>query len=119
MLPEDRLLAATDFVDKPEADIEDWFEPAVWSAVVNGAYGLKGKNAIAESVLSKDDKGRLLHATEQHVNLLPDSIPVFDHFTPAVWLIRNPQIWDDETDAVKVTLDRFQAAFDKLTGFLP
>lgn len=119
LLPEDRLLAATDFVDKPEADIEDWFEPAVWSAVVNGAYGLKAKNAFAEATFSKDDKGRVLHATEQHFNLLPDTIPVFDHFTPAAWLIRNPQIWDEETDAVKVTLERFQASFDKLTGFLP
>jgi predicted ATPase len=119
LLPEDRLLAATDFVEKPEADIEDWFDPAVWAAIVTGAYGLKTKNVLTVASLGKEPDSRILQATEQHFNLLPDTIPVFDHFTPAAWLIRNPQVLDEDTDAVRTTLDRFQAAFDRLNAFLP
>lgn len=118
LLADDRIMTAVDFVGKPEADIEDWFEAPVWAAIVNGAYGLKGKNALTVSVLTKDPDARFLHVTEQHFNLLPDSIPVFDHFTPAAWLIRNPTALD-ASEGVDATLQRFQSAFDKLRSFLP
>ena len=91
-------------------------EPIVLGAL-HGAYGLKGKNALTVAILAKDPEVRFLQTTEQHFNLLPDSIPVFDHFTPAAWLIRNPEVLDGNV-GVDETLSRFQSAFDRLTSFL-
>jgi len=117
LLADERIMSAIDFVAKPEADIEDFFEAPVWVSIVNGAYGLKGKNALTVAILAKDPEVRFLQTTEQHFNLLPDSIPVFDHFTPAAWLIRNPEVLDGNV-GVDETLSRFQSAFDRLTSFL-
>ena len=117
LLADERIMSAIDFVAKPEADIEDFFEAPVWVSIVNGAYGLKGKNALTVAILAKDPEIRFLQATEQHFNLLPNSIPVFDHFTPAAWLIRNPEVLDGNV-GVDETLSRFQSAFDRLSSFL-
>jgi Predicted ATP-dependent endonuclease of the OLD family len=117
LLDEDRILAATDFVSKQEADIEDLFEPPTWASVVNGAYGLKGKNAVTAKMFEYQPDKRVLEVTEQHFKLLPDSIPMFDHFTPAAWLIQHPEVFEPTDAAASATLDRFQKIFDRLAAF--
>ncbi|MET4283580.1 AAA family ATPase [Bradyrhizobium sp. LA6.12] len=104
-----RVATAADFTGKPEADIEDLLGFKAWSSVVNGAYSLKGKNAIKESMFVSGADGsapRVLSVTEDHFKLLSD-IPEFDHFTPAEWLFGHQDILKDDSDA----LDNFERVF--------
>jgi len=117
LLDENRILAATDFVSKQEADIEDFFEPAIWASIVNSAYGLKGKNCLTAKMFEDEPDKRVLEVTEQHFKLLPEAIPMFDHFTPAAWLIQHPEILEPTDSTVSTTLDRFQKIFDRLATF--
>ena len=43
--------------------------------------------------------------------VMPATIPEFDHFTPASWLIRHPQALDAATDQINQTLARAEAVF--------
>lgn len=82
------------FVDQDEADIEDLFGPALLARIINGAYGLKGKQALDEAKLVGADTNteRLVKKAEAYFNVLPDTIPVYNHFHPAAWLLENPEL---------------------------
>jgi hypothetical protein len=49
--------------------------------------------------------------------LSPDE-PEFDHFTPANWLFRNPQVLDPNTPEVNETLDRAEKVITALNKLL-
>jgi predicted ATPase len=121
LLQAGRVATAADFVSKSEADIEDLFEPEIWSEIVNGAYDLKGKNALKPAGLGSPDAAaspRSLQVTEDHFKLLKD-VPEFDHFTPAAWLFAHLDVLDAKTKLTVATLDRFQRLFDHFNKLLP
>lgn len=109
-----------DFVGRPEADIEDLFEPSLFVSIVNAAYDLPvDLKLTAESLGAADTSTeRLVKKAEAAFNLMPDSVPVFDHFTPAGWLIRNPKPLDAKSAAVGLTLDRAEAVFIAFNALL-
>ena len=111
---------ATDFTGKTESDIEDFFTPQLFSTIVNSAYELKGKQAIAPGKLT--EQGALTRQVKQMealFNLLDSSVPEFDHFTPASWLIRNQDVLEKDEAAVNDSLDRFEKAFKEINKLLP
>jgi hypothetical protein len=49
---------------------------------------------------------------------MPESVAEFDHFGASRWLLENPSVLDQETNAVNTTLDRFEAVFKKFNTLL-
>jgi hypothetical protein len=115
------FFTAVDFTGKDEADIEDFFDPPLFAQIVNDAYDLAAKLRLSAKKLAEADAQtpRLVKQAEAAFKLMPSTVPEFDHFTPASWLIRNPAILDKDAEEVTASLDRAEAAFKKLNGILP
>ena len=107
------LYTIADFVDKDEADSEDLFEEALFLRIVNKAFDLPAEYELTLESLSeaKNTISRLVKRVEAAFNTMPDTIPTFDHFTPASWLIRNLEILDTEDSEVLGTLGRAEKIF--------
>lgn len=102
-----------DFLGRAEADIEDVFDPEVFVAIVNGSYALKESSQLTVMKLKAADTStqRLVKQTEAAFRVMPESIPIFDHFSPAAWLIRNSDVLHGNSDAITRTLDRAERIF--------
>lgn len=120
LIASERVMLVTDFVGKPEGDIEDFFAPTLWASIVNSAYELKPKNHLKlEHLMPNGNVSlRCMPVTEAHFKVLPDTIPMLDHFTPAEWLLRNTAILEVDSPEVLETLDRFERAFQRINSFI-
>lgn len=109
-----------DLLNREEADIEDLLSPALFALVLNGTYELQKKDALTEKKLEDADKAttRLVKKAEAYFKLLPDSIPMLDHFAPAAWLLRNPDVLNATTPEVEETLTRVEAVFRTFNDML-
>ncbi|MCY4130158.1 MAG: AAA family ATPase [Gammaproteobacteria bacterium] len=111
--------AVTEFVDKTEADIEDLFDPEFFSTIVNSSFNLVDPNVVSATKLDEDEfTQRLVKKVERLFNVFPDDIPLFDHFTPADWLIRNPQLLSDENEKTNETLAKAEDIFRTFNDLL-
>ena len=110
------VLTAAEFTGKSEADVEDFFDPDIFVRILNCAYNLTGENALTIEKLDDADKStpRLIKKAEAYFKLLPDTIPMLDHYTPSQWLIENPSVLEGDDQSVLDTLDCAQAAFEAL-----
>jgi hypothetical protein len=101
-----RVFTISDFTGKDESDVEDLFEPPLFVSIVNSAYELTGKEKLTAKSLDETDTGteRLVKKAEAAFKVMPDTIPMFDHFTSAGWLIRNPAVLDGASKDVEATL---------------
>ncbi|MQV97188.1 hypothetical protein GHK46_07100 [Sinorhizobium medicae] len=88
---------------RPEADIEDIFEPELFAAILNGTYDLNEGSELSADKLKEaiESTERLVKQAEAAFAVMPVDVPEFDHFTPAAWLIRNPKVLDAKTGAVR------------------
>ena len=102
-----------DFLDRKEADIEDIFHPEVYVAILNDCYELKEPNKLTVETLmtAHVSTERLVKQAEAAFRVMPDTIPMFDHFTPAAWLIRNLNLLEKESIPMEWTLDRAEKIF--------
>lgn len=122
VLAKGRVLTMDSYAAKSEADTEDLFEQSLFLDIVNGAYGLKGKAAITAAKIGKSGVtgDRLLPSVEA---VFRTEVPVtagdFDHYSPAEYLMLNPQILDSNEPRVVETLDRAERLFSDLNAFLP
>jgi hypothetical protein len=119
LLEEERITLATEVAEKDEADIEDFFEPALFVELVNRTYNLSGKNVLTERKLEQADPStpRLVKKAEAYFKLLPSPIPEFSHYEPALYLLKNPELLDGNEKRHEMTLDRFEAAFQRIARF--
>lgn len=115
-----RVFSIAEELGKTEADIEDIFEPSLLIEIVNRAYNLLDNNKLDQNIIDKSapHTTRLVKKIESVFNVLPPSTPEFDHFTPADWLLRNPNILDENNTDIKVTLDRGEALFVRFNSLL-
>lgn len=114
------VLVATDFTGKDESDVEDFFAPALYAEILNGAYALKGKGRITAAQLSAEGgSSRQVKQAESLFNVMGSSAPMFDHFSPASWLIQNQNVLAEDSSAVSETLDRFERLFEAINAHLP
>jgi hypothetical protein len=115
-----RVFTISDFTGKEESDIEDLFEPELFVSIVNEAYELPGTQKLTAQTLDEADKttGRQVKKAEAAFNVIPVPTPIFDHFTPAAWLIRNPQALDGTAKGIDTTLDRAEKLFEALNAVL-
>lgn len=120
ILRSEGIFVATDFTGKDESDIEDFFSPALFAEIINGAYGLRGKASLKADAFTKEDAlTRQVKQAEALFNLMDTSIPEFDHFTPAAWLLNNQELLSKDSAEVNDSLDRFEQAFKALNALLP
>ncbi len=112
LLNRGRIFTADRYAGLPEADIEDLFGGPLYVHLVNVAYELKGKRAIAAPAA-----GRVVEHVEGAFRTMPPSTPEFDHYTPAEYLARNPGVLDD-APGLSDALDRFERLFVDLNGVL-
>jgi hypothetical protein len=115
-----RVFTISDFTGKDESDVEDLFAPPLFVSIVNSAYGLTGAQKLTAASLDGADTStvRLVKKAEAAFKVMPENIPMFDHFTPAAWLIRNPTALDGATKEVEATLERAEKLFLTLNAVL-
>lgn len=114
-----RFFTAADFVGQQEADIEDIFDPALFAEILNGAYKPPvGKEVSKDGLLAAAETERIVKKAETLFKLMPPEVPEFDHFSPARWLLDNPQILDGDSPAVLATLERAEKVFAMFNALL-
>lgn len=115
-----RLLTMADFLSRPEADIEDVFEPELFADILNSTYALDASLKLTAAKLKAADPStdRLLKQAEAAFKVMPQSVPMLDHFAPAAWLIRNSKILDGKGAALDASLTRAEAIFVAFNGLL-
>lgn len=120
LLQRERITLATEITGKEEADIEDFFEPELFAELVNAAYGLEGKHSLTAKKLNTADETtpRLVKKAEAWFRTLPASYPTYSHYTPALFLLKNPDLLAGERDSVVKTLARFEDAFGRIGKFI-
>lgn len=121
ILEGERLLTFATLLGQEEADIEDVFSPTLYLDIVNSSFGLTGKNRITVQKLAEHGGGspRLLKQVEACFKLLPPSYPEFDHFIPADWIFRHPEMLDAEDEPPATTLKRAEFVITSLNRLLP
>ncbi|MCY3816196.1 MAG: AAA family ATPase [Gammaproteobacteria bacterium] len=108
-----------DFLDQTEADIEDVFEPQLYAEIVNRTYELPESHRVTVEKLVQDTSTtRLVKKIEALFKVMPSDIPMFDHYTPASWLIRTPATLTEESDAVEWTLAVAERVFKTFNDLL-
>jgi AAA ATPase domain len=119
ILAHDRIILATDIAGKDEADIEDFFEPALYVDLVNACYELKGDHVLTVEKLEAADRNttRLVKKAEAYCRLLPDTYREFNHYDPAMYLLVHPNFLEGKAQKVTKTLERFEAAFGRINRF--
>jgi hypothetical protein len=93
----------------------------VYAKILNQAYNLSGGNELtAQKLLDADQNTtRLVKKAEAFFRLLPPGTPEFDHFTPADWLFRHPELLDGDVVEVAETLARAEKVLSALNKLLP
>ena len=108
-----------ELIDAPEGDIEDIFDPEIFAEIVNNSYELPEIHRITADKLRKDTTTpRVVKKVEAMFNLMPETIPTFDHYTPAAWLIRNPDALSEESEQIEQTLSVAEDVFKTFNRLL-
>lgn len=120
VLQAEHFYTMADFLERPEADIEDIFEPELFANILNDTYALGDAHKLTAEKLRQaaENSDRLVKQTEAAFAVMPADVSEFDHFSPAAWLIRNPKALDGKTGPVPKTLDRAQTIFDAYNKLL-
>lgn len=120
LLEHDRIILATEIAQKEEADVEDFFEPAFFVELINLTYQLKGEHQLTVKKLDAADATtpRLVKKAEAYFRLLPNEVTEFSHFDPSLYLLQHPELLDKSGKQVEATLERFQAAFERIAKFV-
>ena len=107
------VLTAAEFADKAEADTEDLFAPSLLVDILNSAYQLKDHHRLTVDTLEAADTTtpRLIKKAEAHFRVLPDTVPMLDHYRPAQWLFENQRILRTDVGPVEDTLERAERLF--------
>ena len=103
-----QFYTVADLLDRPEADIEDLFDPEVFATVLNETYSLEGELRLDPAKLeaAAPETTRLVKRAENAFKLMPPDVAEFDHFAPAAWLLRNLKVLEGKSAAVTRTLDQ-------------
>ena len=107
------LYSIINFIDADEGDVEDLFAPELFIEIVNACYALEDSLALTIDKINSvtTSSPRIVKRVEELFRLLPDDLPIFDHFAPSSWLIRNPAALERPAESVKTTLARAESLF--------
>ena len=109
-----------DFLEREEADIEDIFHPEVYVDILNACYDLKEPNKLSVETLEATQVStqRIVKQAEAAFRVMPDTIPMFDHFTPAAWLLRNLNLLEKESASIEQTISHAEKIFKTYNDLL-
>ncbi|MEH1977059.1 MAG: AAA family ATPase [Nostoc sp.] len=105
------------YANQAEADIEDMFGSTFYIELVNICYGIKRN---LQAVPSPSVGLRIVKYVEDHFRTLPDTVPEFDHYTPAAYFIEHQAniIKKVVASDLEAALVRFEKLFSDLNGLL-
>jgi len=111
LLREGHVFTAESFAEESpsDADTEDIFGRTAYVRLVNLAYSLEESDEMP--VERSAERERLTVESTKHFNLLPPTVPEYDHFVPARYLIEHPSCLGDLANSA---LNRFASLFDSL-----
>lgn len=102
-----QFFTIADFIGMDEADIEDVFDPELYAEIVNRSYELPEAHRVTVEKLKQDSSTtRVVKKVEALFRAMPDTIRMYDHYTPAAWLVRNPELLASKTEVINRTLGR-------------
>jgi hypothetical protein len=106
VMESNRLLTFATVLKTEEADVEDVFTPSLFATVLNRAFDLPAEHQLTADKLIQADAttARLLKKAEAYFRVLPPELTEFDHFTPADWLFRHPEVLDANDAEASQTL---------------
>ncbi len=111
------VLTVDMFADQPEADIEDVLGRDLYLSIIHKFYKLTKKNELP-SKRPETAPIRVLKEVEEHFRTLPASVPEFDHYSPARFLMETPAVVGELT-GLDNALDRFERLFKSINVLLP
>ena len=87
--------------------------------MLNATYGLTDEHKLGARKLSGTDEGteRNVKKAETYFRTLPTTYPNFSHYDPALYLLTHPELLEVESAAVNNSLDRFEAAFERIQKY--
>jgi hypothetical protein len=120
LLDNERVILATEIAGKDEADIEDFFDPRFFVDLINKTYQLpKAQQLNVKKLMEADETTeRLVKKAEAYFRVLPPQAPEFSHFDPSMYLLQHPELLTGTDDPVVKTLERFEAAFERIGKFI-
>ena len=120
ILQSGHFFTVANLINAPEGDIEDIFDPEVYAEIVNSSYELpKGHRVTVDKLNEDTSTPRVVKKVAAMFKLMPQEIPMFDHYTPADWLIRNPGALNGESEQTERTLLAAERVFETFNGLLP
>lgn len=109
-----------DFINANEGDIEDLFDVEIFVQIINESYQLPESQQVTVAELEKNSSTtQVVKKVEAMFNLLSPDVPVFNHFTPAAWLIRNPDFFKEDSAPLERTLSLAEKVFETYNNLLP
>jgi energy-coupling factor transporter ATP-binding protein EcfA2 len=111
------VLTVDEFAGQPEADIEDVLGRDLYLSLIHKLYKLAKKNELP-SKRPETAPIRVLKEVEEHFRTLPTSVPEFDHYSPARFLMETPTV-ESDLSGFDAALDRFERLFKSINGLLP
>jgi hypothetical protein len=120
ILKTEQVLTVADFTGKSESDIEDLLHPELFCILINDAFSLPQANKINTEMLEQSvpKTERIVKQAETLFKTMPPEVSEFDHFSPANWLLRHPELLDGDNAVVTQTLDGVEKVFETLNSFL-
>jgi hypothetical protein len=111
--------ATTDFCKQSEADVEDLLGRGMYISLVNAAYQLLDKSKITEDDCrnSGETSPRVVKQVEAVFRSRP-SLPEFDHYCPAAWLLQHPEFLQGSEADMLTAADTFEEIFKSLNKLL-
>ena len=107
--------------DVTEGYAADWTagqlrEPA--QRIADRIESLTDKLTVKKLKATDASTERLVKQAEAAFRVMPDTIPMFDHFRPAAWLIRNTKLLEKKSAPIGKTLDRAEKIFKTYNDLL-
>jgi predicted ATPase len=91
LLRKGHVFSAEMYADQPEADVEDILGRALFVALTNECYALKGKHKLPEKRGTQSPL-RVVKEAEEHFAVLPPEARAFSHYDPAAFLVERPDM---------------------------
>jgi hypothetical protein len=119
LLRKGHVFTTTEFCKQDEADVEDLLGHKLYISLVNTTYEIDAKSHITEEACQKsgEPSPRVVKQIEA-VFRVATTLPEFDHFFPATWLIQHPEILHGDSAEISHALETFEHLFKGLNQLL-
>jgi len=99
-----------------EADVEDMLGRQFYVALVNACYSLTGRHSVPDEK-PESSSLRVEQEVADFFMTLPASVPEFDHFQPAAFLMEHAAEFSAQ-GGIDTALDRFEAFFKDVNSLV-